>query len=126
MNWRDWLNEGDQYQSAMGIHHKKPSGFETIFQYSVSALALESFIMAILDYHKKLSHKHTFRDFVEALQTVIPLDPHLREHILQHEYVQRVCSFTNNSRNDTRPEQVTEFIDAVRKISVLAHKTCVP
>lgn len=122
--WKDWLREGDQYQNAAKYHPNKAARFDTTFQYNVIALALESYTMAILDYHKKLPDNHTFTDFVEALQKVTPLDPELKDRIIRHEQIQQLCSFTDYSRNQATPEQITDFNDAVTQIAVLAHKVC--
>lgn len=122
-NWKEWLNNGDQYQRAGG-GQKKASRFDPSIQYNVAALALECYVMAILDYHHTMPDNHTFTDFVEALEKVIQLDPELRQQILHHEQVQKICSFTDYIRKDISPEQIQDFKAVVNRIGILAHSIC--
>lgn len=123
-DWKDWLREGDQYQYAAKYHPNKTARLDTTFQYNVFSLALESYSMAILDYHKKMPENHTLNDFLEALQTVTQIDPQLKQRIAKHEQIQKLCSWTNHDRKIATIEQVSDFSEAVKQIGALAHRMC--
>ncbi|NLD99493.1 MAG: hypothetical protein GX640_06425 [Fibrobacter sp.] len=123
-NWREWLTDGEKYLKTAG-GQSKAARFNTAYQYNVIAIALESFAMAILDYHGKLPDNHTFTDLIEALQTVIGLPDDLREKILEHEQTQKICSFTDYTRTEPTTEEINDFRDAVKKIGTIARNVCV-
>ncbi len=123
--WQKWLREGDQYRKAAGNDSNRKPKFGVSIQYNIVSLALESYVMAILDYFNTMPDNHTFTDFVEALEKVIPLDPTLRERILRHEQIQKICSFTDYVREEATSEQIRDFKDAVGQIAALAHDICV-
>jgi len=123
-NWKEWLKSGDQYQRITGGPSNKPAKFDTSLLYNITAMALECYAMAILDYHNKLPDNHTFTDFIAALDTVVPISPALKSKILQHEKTQMICSFTDYQRSEVTHAEICDFRIAVAEIGEIAHEVC--
>lgn len=125
MNWQTWLVNGEKYLRSASGKNGNPSKFIGAIRYNLVSLALESFVMAILDYHGKLPENHTFTDLVDALQLVVPLDPLLRKRILAQEDVQSICSLEAYHRHEPQADDIDDLQDAVSQISIVAHEVCV-
>ena len=91
INWRIWLEQGDQYLKA-STPRKKISRFGAEIRYNLISMSLESYVMAILDYHHTLPDNHTFTDLITALDVVMPLEKELKKRILHYESIQSICS----------------------------------
>jgi hypothetical protein len=87
-------------------------------------MSLESYVMAILDYHHTLPDNHTFTDLMAALQTVMPLDENLKKRILRYENIQSICSIEKYHRTSPSEEELYDLTGAISELSSMAHKTC--
>jgi hypothetical protein len=123
LNWHTWLKQGDDYRKA--VSPKSTKRFGTDVRYNLISMALESYIMAILDFHKSLPENHTFLDLISGLESVMPVDETLKKRILQYESIQSICSIDKYSRTNPTEEEITDLTGAIDEISILAHKTCV-
>ena len=122
INWKTWLNHGDQYMKAA-----TPKGTKSILgasiRYNLLSISLESYVMAILDFHHTLPDNHTYTDLINALEEVIPIDDTLKNRILQYENIQSICSIEKYHRTDPTEDELTDLRGAVIEISELAHHT---
>jgi len=124
INWRIWLEQGDQYLKA-STPRKKISRFGAEIRYNLISMSLESYVMAILDYHHTLPDNHTFTDLMAAMQTVLPLDETLKKRILRYENIQSICSIEKYHRTSPSEEELYDLTGAILELSTMAHKTCV-
>ena len=123
LNWQTWLKNGDQYLNA-GTPKNKTSRFGTNIRYNLLSMALESYVMAILDYHGDLPENHTYTDLMMALERVVPIDPMLKKRVLAYENLQSICSIDRYSRKDPTEEELLDLRGAINEMSRIAHKTC--
>ena len=124
LNWHTWLKQGDEYKKA-GTPKGSSSRFGTDVRYNLISMSLESYIMAILDFHGTLPDNHTFLDLITALETVMPVNEGLKKRILQYESIQSICSIDKYERVNPTEEEVSDLTGAIEEISVIAHETCV-
>ncbi|MGB5157150.1 MAG: hypothetical protein WBN77_06900 [Desulfobacterales bacterium] len=124
LDWRKWLKNGDQYLKAATPKGEK-SRFGADIRYNLLSMSLEGYVMAILDYHKKLPDNHTFIDLINGLETVMPIDETLKKRILQYENIQSICSIEKYHRSSPTKEELDDLKGAITEISMIAHKTCV-
>jgi hypothetical protein len=122
LNWKTWLHNGDQYMKASGS--KQKTRFDTDIIYNLLGMSLEGYVMAILDAHNSLPENHTFTDLMDALETVSPITPELRQRILKYESIQSICSVDKYLRENPSVEAVNELREAVEEIGQLAHHVC--
>ncbi|RXP44967.1 hypothetical protein EC396_16405 [Lutibacter sp. HS1-25] len=120
LNWKTWLQEGDQYLRAYGTK----SRFGTEIRYNLISMSFEAYTMAILDFHNSLPENHTYSDLMYALETVVPIDKTLRERILKYENIQSICSIEKYHTVKPTEEELADLKGAILEISALAHKTC--
>jgi len=123
LNWQTWLKHGDQYLKAATPKGKK-SRFGADIRYNLLSLSLEGYIMAILDYHRKLPDNHTYTDLICALETVVPIDETLKQRILRYENIQSICSIEKYYRSSPTEADLHELRGAIDQISKLAHTQC--
>ena len=122
LDWKSWLHNGDQYLKASGTFKKMR--FDTDITYNLLGLSLEGYVMAILDVHNSLPENHTFTDLMDALETVVPVSPEMRESILKYESIQSICSVDKYQREKPTLEAVNDLRESVKKIRDLAHNVC--
>jgi hypothetical protein len=125
LNWQTWLVQGDQYFKA-ATPKKTVSRFATDIRYNLISMSLESYIMAILDFHNTLPDNHTYIDLMTALETVIPVDAELKKRILQYESIQSICSVDKYHRINPTEEELLDLKKAIGEIKMLAYKVCTP
>ncbi len=123
INWQTWLVQGDQYLRA-SIPKNSKSKFGTEILYNLLSMSLESYIMALLDIHNSLPDNHTYTDLIEALDTVIQIDPDLRSKILQYENIQSICSVDKYYTRKPSNEEITDLREAIVELKQIAHSEC--
>ncbi|MBU0994558.1 MAG: hypothetical protein KJ737_18850 [Proteobacteria bacterium] len=121
LNWQTWLKHGDQYLKA-ATSKGETSRFGADIRYNLLSLSLEGYVMAILDYHKRLPDNHTYTDLIDALEIVMPLDPGLKSRILQYENIQSICSIDKYQRNAPTEEELSDLKGAIVEIGNIAHQ----
>ena len=60
LTWQTWLDHGDKYLKSGTPKEEGRVKLLPSIRYNLLSMALESFSMAILDYHKTLPDNHTF------------------------------------------------------------------
>ena len=123
-NWQTWLVQGDQYFKA-ATPKSEISRFGTDIRYNLISMSLESYIMAILDFHQTLPDNHSYTDLITALETVIPLDVKLKKRILQYESVQSICSVDKYQRINPTEDEIFDLKEAIGEIRNMAHEICI-
>ena len=124
LNWETWLTHGDQFLSA-ATPKKEKSRFKEDIIYNLLSMSLESYIMAILDFHETLPDNHTYTDLITALERVMPVDKNLKNRILQYENIQSICSIEKYHRSAPTNDELFDLKGAIIEISKIAHNTCV-
>lgn len=124
LGWPRWLKEADQYMNAMAPEGKS-SKFGTDIRYNLLSMSLESYIMAICDFHNYLPDNHTYTDLVIGLERILPLDENLKSRILKYENIQSICSIEKYHRDNQPQEQdLADLKNAVMEIGHMAHAAC--
>ena len=123
LNWRTWRKNGDQYLNA-ATPKTKASRFGTNIRYNLLSMALEGYVMAIVDYHGDLPENHTYTDLMAALEKVAPIEDALKKRILAHENLQSICSIDKYSRRDPTEAELSELKGAIEEMGRIAHETC--
>ena len=124
MDWKKWLRQGNQYLKAVGNDGRK-SRFGTDIRYNLLSMSLESYVMAILDFHQNLPDNHTYTDLIAGLERVMPVEAELKNRILKYENIQTICSIEKYHR-DTQPEEtdLKDLRSAILQIQKMAYQTC--
>ncbi|MFW5872647.1 MAG: hypothetical protein ACOCVN_01540 [bacterium] len=123
LTWKNWLMQGDQYFKA-GVPRTPQNKFGTEIRYNLLSMALESYIMAILDFHHTLPDNHTFTDLINALEKVITIDSSLKNKILKYENIQSICSIEKFHISKPTEEDLSELKEAIEIIGDMAHEVC--
>ncbi|MFI1772766.1 hypothetical protein [Thalassobellus citreus] len=123
LNWRTWLLEGDQYLKA-STPKSGVSRFGPEVRYNLISMSLEAYIMAIMDFYKKLPQNHTYSDLIRGLETVITLDEKLKNRILRYENIQSICSIEKYHTTAATEVELIDLKGAVVEISAIAHRVC--
>jgi len=121
--WPTWLAQGDQYLKA-GTPKNGRSKFGTGILYNLLSMSMESYIMAILDYHKNLPDNHTYTDLVNGLERVMPVNPELRNRILKYESIQSICSVDKFLIQEPTDHQIDDLRGAIVEVKDLAYESC--
>lgn len=121
LNWKTWLEHGDQYLKA-GSAKSENSRLGTDIRYNLLSIALESYVMAIMDFHQSLPENHTYTDLLSALEQTIPLDKTLKERILKYENIQSICSLEKYHHRPPSGEELADLQGAIVEISKIAYK----
>ena len=123
LTWQAWLAHGDQYLKA-----SKPKGYKNRFGteivYNLLSMSLESYIMAIMDFHHQLPENHTYTDLLRGLDTVMRVDPGLKARILQYENIQSICSIEKYHRTAPSHDEIDDLKGALIEIRNMAHLAC--
>ena len=122
-NWQTWLVKGDQYFKS-AVPEGRKSKFIPAIRYNMLSMSFESYVMAIMDFHKKLPDNHTYTDLVDALETVEPLSESLKQRILKYENIQSICSIEKYHTEDPTEEELQDLEGAIREVAVIAHRVC--
>jgi hypothetical protein len=125
LNWKTWMIHGDQYFKGSKPKDGKISILGPVIRYNLMSMALESYAMAILDYHDTLPDNHTFTDLLTALDSVVEIDPELKSRILEHESIQSICSMDKFVRREPTEEELDKLYKAIKEIYEMAHGICV-
>ena len=124
LNWKTWIKQGDQYLKAdtpkNGVHKFNPE-----IRYNVLSMALEAYVMAILDFHDSLPDNHTYTDLIYALEKVVPIDERLKKQILDYENIQSICSIEKYHRTAPTSQELAVLKEAIIEISEMAHNICI-
>ncbi|MFH2092473.1 MAG: hypothetical protein ABIJ31_08930 [Pseudomonadota bacterium] len=124
LGWPRWLKEGDQYFTAVAEDGKR-SRFGTNIRYNLLSMSLESYIMAMTDFHHTLPDNHTYSDLLDGLQRVMPVDEELKKRILKYENIQSICSIEQYHRdNEPEEEDLKNLREAVLQIQKMAYELC--
>lgn len=123
LDWKSWLTEGDQYLRAATPKTGK-SRFNEEIRYNLLSMSFEKYVMAMLDFFRKLPDNHTYTDLFDALEGVVSLDQKLIERILQYENIQSICSIDKYYRTAPSDEQLTDLHGAILEIREIAHSVC--
>jgi hypothetical protein len=89
-------------------------------------MALEGYVMAILDYHSNLPENHTYTDLMAGLESVVQIDEGLKTRILLYENIQSICSIDKYYRMEPTEKDLIGLRAAVMEIKDMAHITCEP
>lgn len=125
LDWKTWLAQGDQYLKAGTPKDGKKSKFGGEIRYNVLSMSLESYVMAILDFHQNLPDNHTYTDLMDGLDRVIKVDPKLRERILKYENIQEICSVEKFHINAPSDEELNDLHGAIVEMSTIAKDICI-
>ena len=123
LNWETWIKQGDQYLKA-SIPKNNKSRFGTEIRYNLLSMSMESYIMAMLDFHKTLPDNHTYTDLISALEIIVPIDEKLKTRILKYENIQHICSIDKFHINKPTEEEIFDLKEAIEEIGKIAHKVC--
>ncbi|MHC4553088.1 MAG: hypothetical protein ACYSUT_10050 [Planctomycetota bacterium] len=124
INWKQWLLQGRQYQDAGSSKNGAASKLSPTVVYNLFSMSLESYCMAILDYHGTLADNHTFTDLLDSLERVIDVDPELKRRILDLEKCQQICSFEDFIIAEVDSIVNREFQEVVGIVGQLAQTQC--
>lgn len=88
------------------------------------SMALESYVMGILNCYNSMPDNHTFTDLIQALEQVVKLDPELKQQILKHENIQSICSIDKYERREPSEDELSDLYAAITEIKHIAHSVC--
>jgi hypothetical protein len=123
-DWKTWLKHGDQFFKGSTPKSGKVSILGPVIRYNMMSMALESYVMGILNCYSTMPDNHTFTDLVNALDQVIKLDPVLKQQILKHENIQSICSVDKYQRRAPGEDELAELYAAITEIKDIAHSVC--
>ena len=123
-NWKQWLAEGHQYEQAGSKKVGKFSKLSPTVVYNLFSMSLESYCMAILDYHGTLADNHTFTDLMNGLERVTTVEPTLKQRILELEKCQQICSFEDFTIAKVDSIVNREFQKVIGIVRELAYTQC--
>lgn len=125
MNWQQWLKQGDQYLSSASPKGKK-SKFNASIRYNLLSMSLESYVMAILDFHNTMPDNHTYTDLLDGLESVLAVDDNLKQRLLKYENIQSICSLEKFHIKQPTEAELVDLRNAILQMGALAHETCTP
>ena len=123
LNWQNWLKEGDQFLKA-SKPESRSNRFGTSVVYNLLSMALEKYIMAILDYRNSMPDNHTYTDLFNALDKVISIDAELKVRIMKYENIQSICSIEKYHTRDPSNEEIVDLKEAMLIFQAIAHRSC--
>ncbi len=123
-DWQTWLKHGDQFFRGSTPKDRKTSILGPVIRYNMMSMALESYVMGILNCFNTMPDNHTFTDLINALDLVIKLDPELKRKILKHENIQSICSVDKYQCRAPGEDELAELYAAITEIRDIAHSVC--
>lgn len=124
LNWKRWLEEGRQYEEAGASKAGSTSKLSPTVVYNLFSMSLESYCMAILDYHGTLADNHTFTDLMDGLEKVTSIEPELKRRILELEKCQQICAFEDFTIANVDSIVNREFQNVIELFGRLARTQC--
>lgn len=124
LNWKQWLVQGRQYEDAGTSKTGAASKLSPVVVYNLFSMSLESYCMAILDYHGTLADNHTFTDLVDSLERVYAVTPELKRRILDLEKCQKICGFDDFVIAEVDSIVNREFQNVVGLLGDMARTEC--
>lgn len=124
LNWKQWLIEARQYEDAGTSKNRAASRLSPVVVYNLFSMSLESYCMAILDYHGTLADNHTFTDLMDSLEKICVVDPELKRRILDLEKCQQICSFKDFTIAEVDSIINREFQNVLGVFGELARTQC--
>lgn len=122
-SWEIWLGNAIGYEKAFDGRKDRSRSFSTTIKYNLIALALESYVMAMVNYHGGLPDNHTFTDLIQAWEQVAPIDEEIKQTILEYEDVQSLCSVNDYKRSEPTAAEVEQLGIAVKKLGSIVRET---
>lgn len=120
LNWRTWLQEGDQYFQAYGTKN----AFRPEIRYNLISMSFEAYCMSMLDFHNLLPNNHTYTDLMMALENVVPIEKSLKDRILKYENIQSICSIEKFHISAPSEDELNDLKSAIYEIKNMAHTVC--
>ena len=124
INWKEWLMEARQYEDAGAGKGGVASKLSPVVVYNLFSMSLESYCMAILDYHGTLADNHTFTDLMDSMEKVYSVEPELKRRILELEKYQQICAFEDFIVAEVDSIINREFQDVVGIFGEIARTEC--
>ena len=124
IDWKQWLVKGRQYENAGLSKSGVSSKLSPVVIYNLFSMSLESYCMAILDYHGTLADNHTFTDLIDSLERVYTISPGLKRRILELEKHQQICAFDDFFVAEVDSIVNREFQDVIGTFGEIARTEC--
>jgi len=124
LNWEQWLVQGRQYEVAGTSKNGAASKLSPVVVYNLFSMSLESYCMAILDYHGTLADNHTFTDLMDSLERVYTVNSELKRRILELEKCQQICAFDDFVVAEVDSIINCEFQNVVALLGEMARTEC--
>lgn len=115
--WRDHTIAGRQYLSTAcnGLLRREVFNNELIFQ--LSAMAIEKFIVGLIQYHHQMPVDHTISGLVAELTSVCPLEKSLADRIRQVEAMDDMCALTVDHQRPPDDDAIDEILAVGRAVA---------
>jgi hypothetical protein len=88
---QQFMTEGNQYLKTAEGGSRRSGVFTPEILYNLLAMAIEKHIMGALIGKGSMADNHTFRDLVDSVDRVCPMDPKLAAELLDLEQYQEIC-----------------------------------
>jgi hypothetical protein len=123
-DWQTWLKHADEFFRGCTPKNGKVSILGPVIRYNLMSMALESYVMGMLNFHNTMPDNHTFTDLINGLEKVIPLDPDLKRRILKYESIQSICSVDKYQHREPSEEELAELYVAIAEVKTMAYTVC--
>lgn len=114
--WKDFYEEGKQYNSLVKGALKKPEKFTPEIIYNIAAMAIEKYFMAYFIKGSILPPNHTLLDLVDYMKQHEELPEDLEKRLLYMNDFQEICSIEHYERKTPSLIDLAYFSETVDQV----------
>jgi len=126
MEYQSVLKEANGYYSAAKGGYNKQKKFSTDLTFSIMAMAIEKYLVAILLADDILPEGHTVSGLIEEIERKMPLDEEMKKHLLKVDEYMFLCSLDAFKAKTPTAEEMEDLFIQVENLKTLANEKAMP
>ena len=120
-DWRIFLNNGRRYMATARNGLGRPDVFTNDIVLQLTAMAMESLLVSVWQYHGRMPFDHTLSGLVDGLADFFPLDMQLVEGIKQVEGFDDICALMPSLRRAPTNSDISQLLDNGERLAAYVY-----
>ena len=111
-DWRNHLDVGRRYMATARKGLRRPEVFTNDLILQLTAMAMESLLISVWQYHGRLPYDHTLSGLVDGLAEFYPLDKKYVDTVKQIEGFDDICALLPGFRRSPSDTDIAGLLDS--------------
>lgn len=118
-DWRIHLDNGSRYMETARKGMRRPEVFNNDLILQLTAMAMESLLVSVWQYHGRMPCDHTLSGLVDGLAEFCPLEDKFIDSVKQIESFDDICALMPGIRRSPSDADITRLLDNGESLSRL-------